>query len=214
VARFCPPDAKFVFISSAAVYAPSEQPHIEDTSPVGPMDIYGVTKLQAEQYVRHWTAERNLRTAIIRLFNVVGPGETNPHLLPAIMAQVMEGRRTLSLGNCYPKRDYIDVRDVADGIVSIVEALDDAPGVDVVNLGTGEAYSVYEVLEQIEYIIGEKLTVETDPRRLRTVDRPVLQAGITKIATRYGWCPGLSLSDSLRSLCVEPDIPAELLARS
>ena len=214
VARFTPPGARLVFISSAAVYAPSSQSHVEDDSPVGPLDIYGISKLQAEQYVRHWTADRGLRTAIIRLFNVVGPGETNPHLLPAIMSQVMSGKRTLSLGNCHPKRDYIDVRDVADAIVSIAGGLDQAPGVDVVNVGTGEAYSVYEVLTQVEQLIGEKLTVETDPARLRVVDRPVLRASIAKVERKYDWSPALRLADSLSSLCLDPEIPAELMARS
>jgi UDP-glucose 4-epimerase len=214
VARYCPPGARLVFISTAAVYAPKDQPHVEDESPIGPMDVYGWTKLHAEHYVRHWSAKRDLRTAIIRLFNVVGPGETNPHLLPAIMSQVLEGQRTLSLGNCHPKRDYIDVEDVADAIRAVAEGLDDAQGVDVVNVGTGESYSVYEVLEQLSEVIGEELTVETDPARLRAVDRPVLWANIDKANLKYGWTPKLRLSDSLRSLWATPDISQELLARS
>jgi UDP-glucose 4-epimerase len=214
VARFCPPGSSLVFVSTAAVYAPQDEAHVEDESPLGPMDVYGLTKLHAEHYVRHWAAERGLRAAIIRLFNVVGPGETNPHLLPAIMSQVLGGKRTLNLGNCYPKRDYIDVRDVADGIEAVARGLDQAPGVDVVNIGTGESHSVYEVLEQLEQVISDKLIVETDPARLRAVDRPVLQASIEKARQKYGWSPKLRLIDSLRSLCEDPDIPVALLARS
>jgi UDP-glucose 4-epimerase len=213
VARACSPETALVFISTAAVYAPEDGAHVEDQSPLGPMDVYGPTKLQGEQFVRHWATEKRLRTAIVRLFNVVGPGETNPHLLPAILAQLLAGRRTLKLGNCHPRRDYIDVSDAAAGIIAVAKGLPNAPGVDIVNVGTGVTHSVYDVLDKLSEVAGEKLTVESDPTRLRAVDRPVLQACIDKAEQVYGWSPSLTLSDSLRCLWRDPDMPPELLAR-
>jgi UDP-glucose 4-epimerase len=213
VARACSPETALVFISTAAVYAPQEGPHVEDRSPLGPMDVYGLTKLQGEQFVRHWAAEKGLRAAIVRMFNVVGPGETNPHLLPAILAQLLAGHRTLRLGNCHPRRDYIDVSDAAAGIIAVAIGLSEAPGVDVVNVGTGVSYSVYDILEKLSEVVGDKLTVESDPARLRTVDRPVLQASIEKAERSYGWSPSLTLIDSLSCLWRDPDMPPELLAR-
>ena len=213
VLRAVAPGTKLVFISTAAVYAPEPDAHVEATSPIGPMDVYGLTKLHAEQFVGLWGAEKALSAAIIRLFNVVGPGETNPHILPAIIAQLKAGQRTLKLGNCYPLRDYIDVADVADGIAAVAAGLSDEPGIDVVNLGTGVSHSVYEIVEKLSAIMGEELSVESDPSRLRAVDRPVLRAHIGKIGEKYGWSPKLTLDDSLRSLWQDPDISPELLAR-
>jgi UDP-glucose 4-epimerase len=214
VARACSPETALVFISTAAVYSPQEDAHVEDKSPLGPMDVYGLTKLQGEQFVRHWAAQKGLRAAIVRMFNVVGPGETNPHLLPAILAQLLAGHRILRLGNCHPRRDYIDVSDAAAGIIAVANGLPEASGVDVVNVGTGVSHSVYDILEKLSEVVGEKLTVESDPARLRAVDRPVLQASIEKAKRNYGWSPGLTLIDSLRCLWREPDMPSELLARS
>jgi UDP-glucose 4-epimerase len=213
VARACSPETGLVFISTAAVYAPQDDAHVENESPLGPMDVYGLTKLQGEQFVRHWTAEKRLRAAIVRLFNVVGPGETNPHLLPAIVAQLLAGRRTLRLGNCHPRRDYIDVSDAAAGIAAVAKGLSETPGVDVVNVGTGVSHSVYDILDKMGEIVGEELGVESDQTRLRAVDRPVLGANIEKIGRKYGWSPRLTLTESLGCLWRDPDMPPELLAR-
>jgi UDP-glucose 4-epimerase len=213
VARACGPETGLVFISTAAVYAPEDCAHVEDESALGPMDVYGLTKLQGEQFVRHWATEKRLRAAIVRMFNVVGPGETNPHLLPAILAQLLAGHRTLKLGNCHPRRDYIDVSDAAAGIIAIAKGLSEAPGVDVVNVGTGVTHSVYDILDKLGEVVGEELTVESDPARLRAVDRPVLQASIAKAERNYGWSPNLTLIDSLRCLWQDPDMSPELLAR-
>ena len=91
----------------------------ETLAPLQPRNIYGITKLQGEQYVQIFAAERGIKAAIVRLFNVIGPGETNPHLLPAIVAQLREGPESINLGNTWPKRDYIDVRDAAGGFAAI-----------------------------------------------------------------------------------------------
>jgi UDP-glucose 4-epimerase len=214
VLRALPPNARFVFASTAAVYAPGERPHEEGSSPVGPMDVYGWTKLHAEEYTRYYSRIKPIDARIVRLFNVVGPGETNPHLLPAILAQVRAGTRRLKLGNCHPKRDFIDVQDAARGFATVGLTGDLRPDLDVVNLGTGCCYSVYEVVDQLSTVIGEQLTIETDPTRMRATDRPFLSAALARIRDRYGWSPTRTLSDSLRDLWRDPDIPAGVLARS
>lgn len=207
---------RFVLASTAAVYAAEDVPHREASSPLGPMDVYGLSKLHAEQYVSYFSRERKLDGRIVRLFNVVGPGETNPHVLPAIFAQVLKGARTLRLGNCHPRRDYIHVRDVADGFATV--ALHGEPrqtgSADIVNLGTGQAHSVYDVVEKLGELVGEPLHIEVDPARMRASDRPFLAAGIERIAHSYGWSPRFTLGDALRDLWQNPDIPAELLERS
>lgn len=214
VLRACPDNIRFVFMSTSAVYAPQETPHIEGVSPAAPIEIYGLTKLHAEQYVEYFARVKGLRAASVRLFNAIGPGETNPHILPAILAQLKKGQRTLRLGNCHPKRDYIDVTDVATGLSSIGLGLATEPGVDIVNLGTGVSHSVYDVVAALSHIIGEQLTIESDPARTRTVDRPVLTASTEKVTRKYGWRPSMALTDSLQNLWRDPDIASEVLERS
>lgn len=112
----CPPGARFVFASSGAVYRPSETALVEDRSVVEPVDVYGLTKANAEAYVRRLAHQRGLAAVVVRLFNVIGPGETNPHVLPEIVAQLRAGCTVLRLGNVTAKRDFIHVADAAGGV--------------------------------------------------------------------------------------------------
>lgn len=212
--RACSPGTRFVFASTAAVYAPEQAPHQEDSSVLRPTDIYGLTKLHAEQYIRLYAESKSLDARIVRLFNVIGPGETNPHILPAILAQTLRGDRTLRLGNCHPKRDYIHVQDVASGFAVLAEDARERRGVDVVNLGTGHSYSVYELVQQLGLVIGEPLHIETDPARVRATDRPMVTAAIGKARAEHNWQPAYTLAQSLDDLWRNPDIPRELLEKS
>jgi len=213
--RACTPGTRFVFASTAAVYAVSDAPHVESSSRIEPVDIYGLTKHHAEDYVRYWAQANQLDARIVRLFNVIGPGETNPHILPAILAQILKGRRTLRLGNCHTRRDYINVADAAGGFAAV--ALGGRHrgrvDVDVVNLGTGESHSVYDLVDGLGMIIGEHLTIELDPERARPSDRPCLVADPSKMRHAYQWSPRSTLRDSLQDLWSNPDLPAELLER-
>lgn len=211
--RACPPGTRFVFASTAAVYAPAETPHVEDVGLLGPMDVYGFTKLHAEEYVRFFAAQRRLDATIVRLFNVIGPGETNPHLLPAIVAQLRRGERTLRLGNLHSKRDYVHVEDVARAFAGVALRRRDGAEVDVVNVGTGRAYAVDEVVRLLGIAMGEPLAVVADPARTRPVDRPLLEASVEKIARTYGWTPRIDLPEALRRLWREPDLSPALLER-
>ncbi|MBO0681405.1 NAD(P)-dependent oxidoreductase [Mycolicibacterium sp. S2-37] len=201
----CPEGTRFVFASSGAVYQPDEAPHREYESTLGPADIYGITKLQGEDYVRAFSRNRGLPSVIVRLFNVIGPGETNPHLLPAIVTQLQNGVDTIELGNTWPKRDYIDVLDAAGGFAAA--ALGTNPhGLDcaVVNLGSGQQYSVDEMLARMRAVLGVTLDVRQDPRRMRAVDRPFLGADITRIRELFGWSPAHSLDETLQRTWADP----------
>ncbi len=194
-----PSGARFVLASTAAVYAPEPDAHNELSSAIGPMDIYGWTKLQGEQYVRYYHETGKIDGAVVRLFNVVGSGETNPHLAPAIIAQLHDGNTSIKLGNQFPERDYIDVRDAAEGFRRIAAARQSDGSLTLTNLGTGISHSVGTMVRSIADAAGVDLTIETEAARVRAVDRPMLKASITRLEAITGWRPGISLSDAMRS---------------
>jgi len=210
----CPPGTRFVFASSGAVYEPDEAPHQEMVSSLKPADIYGITKLQGEAYVRAFAADHDLSCGIVRLFNVIGPGETNPHLLPAIIAQLRDGAQSIDLGNTWPKRDYIDVRDAAAGFAAVARGAN-PPGVDceVVNLGSGQQYSVDDILARMRSVLGLSFEVRQDPRRMRAVDRPYLGADISRIREVFDWAPANELDATLERTWATPDFLPELQGR-
>lgn len=209
----CPSGCRFVFASSGAVYKPDQRPHSESDAPVEPTDIYGFSKLQGEQYVRYLAQARGLPAVIIRLFNVVGPGETNPHLLPEMIAQLKAGRTGISIGNLSSKRDYIHVKDAASGFAAA--ALDGTVAqreVVTVNLGTSRTYSVRDIARKLRRISGCPFTLQQDRLRLRAVDRPVLAADVLRIQTMFGWRPKRTIDDALADLWRDPDLADNLMA--
>ena len=210
----CPPGTRFVFASSGAVYKPDEAPHQELTSVVEPADIYGFTKLHGEDYVRSLSASRQLTGVNVRLFNVIGPGETNPHLLPARMDQLRTGSDVLEVGNTWPKRDYIDVVDAAGGFAAAALGAGPGPGeCETVNLSSGDQYSVDEILERLQSVLGLKFEVRQAQDRMRAVDRPVLGADISRIQEKFGWAPQHSLESSLERAWASRDSLPDLRGR-
>jgi UDP-glucose 4-epimerase len=210
--RTCPEGCHFVFTSSGAVYAPEESPHREDVSPTNPLDVYGFTKLHGEQLVDHFARKRNFPATLIRLFNVVGEGETSPHFIPEIIAQLQAGRRSISAGTLSTKRDYIDVRDVAEAFHRLA-TLRHPAGASVVNLGTGILHSGHEVMELIRLASGYPFEVLFDPTRVRKVDRPNLFADTSKLRALVGWVPTTSLEQSLRRTWANPVLPSSLIEK-
>lgn len=207
-----PANCRFVFASSGAVYKPAQDPHRE-TDAIEPSDIYGFSKLHGEQYVRYLARQRSLGAVIVRLFNVVGPGETNPHLIPEIVAQLKSGTRRVRLGNMWPKRDYIHVHDAARGFIAAALSVTESSEVVTVNLGTSHSYSVSEVLQKLQGISGIDFTYEEDRSRVRPVDRPHLAANNAEIRVHFGWQPQLTIDDALMDLWSDPDLSKQLLAK-
>ncbi|WP_424594234.1 NAD-dependent epimerase/dehydratase family protein [Bradyrhizobium sp.] len=193
-----PPGTQFVFASTAAVYRPFASEHVELDEMLGPVDIYGYTKLHGEHFVRYFHHQNRVRGVIVRLFNVVGPGETNPHLVPAIIGQLAQGKTSISLGNLFPHRDYIDVEDVARGFRALSDnaRFDDGPMIS--NLGTGVTHAVGDVARLIGEAAGVKLDILQDPARIRPVDRPMLRASTRRLKQITNWCPAIPLDHSMR----------------
>ena len=207
LARSCPVGARFVLASSGAVYSPKTGPHDEATDDTIPSDVYGYTKLHAEQMVSYLAKKGSFDAVLVRLFNVIGPGETNPHLLPEIIHQLQSGAVPIRLGNTHPKRDYIYVGDVAAGFAATATGrIPQDDRIVLVNLGSGVSHSVDELIATLGEVCGRAIHVEVDPDRVRAVDRPDLCAGITRMRDWFGWEPQVTFAEALRRTWERPEI--------
>jgi UDP-glucose 4-epimerase len=195
----------FVFASSAAVYAPVESPCVEDSTPVQPTEIYGESKVAGEALVGAFHAETGISTRILRLFNAIGPRETNPHVIPHIF-ESLRSSDVIALGNTAPRRDYVDTLDVTEAILSV---LDEAPGLGVLNVGTGIAHSVGDIVDSLRRILGRPITVVQEPSRVRATERMLLVADVDKIRRATRWVPRVALEDTLKRLVPEYGLQAE-----
>ena len=185
-----------IFASSAAVYAPADRPCVEDTTPLRPVEIYGESKLAAEQWVCAFHEDTGISTSILRLFNAVGRHETNPHVIPHIF-ESLQTSDVLALGNIAPRRDYIDTRDVAEAMLAVSEG---SHGLHVLNVGTGVAHSVSDIVESLRRVLGRPIVVVQEPSRVRATERMLLVADIEKIRRATGWTPRIALEAALEDL--------------
>jgi UDP-glucose 4-epimerase len=207
---------RLVFSSSAAVYGlPAETPIPEDAPP-RPINTYGETKRTFEAAMAAYGSAYGLRSVSLRYFNVAGATERlgedhdpETHLIPnALAAATGEGAPLTLFGDDYPTpdgtciRDYIDVADLADAHVRALEAT--APGdarTDeplVCNLGSGGGFSVREVIDAAERVVGRAIPHAIGPRRAG--DPAILVAAIARADEVLGWRPARSnLEGMIRS---------------
>lgn len=201
---------QLVFSSSATVYGEPEQMPISEDCPVGrPTNPYGRSKLMVEDILRDVAhSQPQLRIAILRYFNPVGahfsgligedPQGIPNNLLPYI-AQVAVGKlKQLSVfGDDYPTtdgtgvRDYIHVQDLAAGHVAALSYLAQHQGVHTWNLGTGQGYSVLEMIKAFEQASGRSIDYQIAPRRAGDIACCYADPG--KAASELGWRAQLGL---------------------
>jgi UDP-glucose 4-epimerase len=191
------PPQMVVIASSAAVYGISDEPNRE-TEPPLPMDIYGTTKRCDEDLGRLYSAQTQAPCIAARIFNAVGPNETNPHLVPHLIDQLKSGERRISLGNLDPYRDYIDTRDLAEALIGLLHH--PSAGFDTFNIGTSREYSVRDVIGICEQVLGRAIEVAQRPDLVRKTERMHLCACIDKIRRATGWTPRIDLPQTLREL--------------
>ena len=188
--------SRMVAASSLAVYPPRHEKH-QESDALGPMDIYGYSKWQAELVVRHDASEYGLHCAIARIANVYGPRETNPHVIPRIVDQLKSGEE-LKLGNLDSRRDYVYVEDVAEAMASLATGV--SPCTGVFNLSTGQAHSVQNLLDEIGELLDRPIRARCLESLLRPVDRPMLRADASRLTAATGWTPRFTLREGLMGL--------------
>ncbi len=184
----------FVFPSSGAIYGFGDARRPE-TALSRPDEIYGISKWMGEHVMARFHADRpEVRTVVARLFNTYGPRETNPHVLPAVMAAMRAGQ-PIGLGNLWPQRDLIFVTDTARAVVATAAG----SGFDVFNIGTGVGTTIAEMLATIEAIRGEPLDVREEPERRRADDGHLI-ADPDRLMAATGWRPEYDLKAGLSEL--------------
>ena len=203
----------FVFSSSATVYGEPERLPLDEDCRLMTTNPYGTTKLMQEQMLKDlYRADNRWNIALLRYFNPVGAHPSGrigedpkgiPNNLMPYVAQVASGKlqKIGVFGNDYPTpdgtgvRDYIHVVDLARGHVAAIAKLRE-PGVHIYNLGTGNGYSVLDMIHAFEKACGKKLPYEIKPRRAGDV--PACYASSKKAEEELGWKAQYDLEDMCR----------------
>ena len=206
---------KIIFSSSATVYDRDNVMPLREDSKIGNCtNPYGWTKFMCEEILRDVAkADREWSVVLLRYFNPVGahpsgligehPNGIPNNLMPFISQTAIGKREKLSVfGNDYPTpdgtgvRDYIHVVDLAKGHVAAIDYLCSHSGEAVFNLGTGNGYSVLDMVNAFEKANGVKVPYVIAPRR--SGDVAVCYADPAKSAEVLGWHAQYNLEDMCR----------------
>ncbi len=196
---------KFIFSSSCAVYGTPEVLPLTEEHGKKPISPYGKTKFMVEMALEDLNKSHGLQYVALRYFNAAGGlpehnlGERhNPesHIIPLLLRAAYSGKPFTIFGTDYPTpdgtciRDYLHVLDIADAHVRALEYLSAGGNSDCFNLGTGNGFSVKEMIAVVEKVTGKKVNVVYGQRRVG--DPAVLVAGPKKVKEVFGWEPRYS----------------------
>lgn len=195
--------ANIVFSSSATVYGEPHYLPCDENHPLNPINPYGRTKLMGENLLQDWARARSCRHAVaLRYFNPVGADASGligedpngiPNNLMPFVAQVAVGRRQCLqvFGDDYETldgtgvRDYIHVVDLAQAHVAAVEKINNLEAFEIINIGTGEGFSVLQMVKEFEKQSGKSVKFEISKRR--SGDAPAVWADASKAVDKIGF---------------------------
>jgi len=196
---------RLVFSSTCAVYGQPDEVPIREDAPPRPANAYGASKLAVDGMIGDFCLAHGLGAVSLRYFNVAGAAgdagedhEPETHLIPNVLRTAQGHNPQVEIfGTDYPTpdgtaiRDYIHITDLSMAHVLALEAAS-AGEHRIYNLGTGNGYSVREVIEATRQVTGAEIPVVERDRR--PGDPPRLVAGAEKIRTELGWEPEKDLT--------------------
>lgn len=172
----------FIFSSSAAVYGEPLYSPIDEAHPLAPMNPYGRSKWMVEEIIKDYAKSYALRYAILRYFNAAGADpagrlrerhEPESHLIPRVLQVAAGVREKIEVhGRDYPTqdgccvRDYVHVTDLCEAHLLALNALLDGKDNILCNLGTGQGYSVQEVIDVARRVTGQPIPMTNGTRRV------------------------------------------------
>ena len=203
---------KFVFSSTCSIYGNPENVPISEKESAKPINPYANTKFMIENILSDFNISHGLKYVALRYFNAAGDsddasiGESHnpePHLIPLVLNSALGKLDSIKIygddyetpdGTCI--RDYIHVNDLADAHIKALQYIDKGDST-VINLGTGNGYSVKEIIDAARKITGKDIKSETVGRRAG--DPAILVADNKKAKELLGWKPEYNLERILET---------------
>lgn len=184
-----------VLASSANVYGNATEGLIDEMASPAPANDYAVSKLAMEYVAKTYSSR--LPLIVCRPFNYTGIGQAETFLLPKIVAHVRKGAAEIELGNLDVARDFSDVRDVSSVYAKLIQT--SAAIGRTLNICSGKAYTLREVLSLVGDISGKKLAVRVNPAFVRSNEVKILLGDRSRIdALVPGSCGKTPLVETLR----------------
>lgn len=194
--------SRVIHTSTSEVYGTAQYIPIDEKHPFQGQSPYSASKIAADMMAESFFRSFHLPVVTVRPFNTYGPRQSARAFIPTILSQIFDPvlakKKEIHLGALDPVRDLTFVSDTVSGFIKAAIA----PQIlgETINLGTGEGFSIRDVLSKIFQITGSQAQVIEDPRRIRPEKSEVLKliSNNSKAKKIMGWEPTVSLEAGLK----------------
>lgn len=189
---------RMVHISSSEVYGSAQTVPISEAHPLVGQSPYSASKIAADQLAYSYWSSFETPVVTVRPFNTYGPRQSNRAVIPTIVSQLLDHPEFVELGALDTTRDLTFVQDTAEGIVAA--ALKTGGEGEVFNLGTGDEWSVRDILATIAGILDLAPEIREDASRLRPKKSEVLRlvSDNSRVREKFGWSPSFTGADGFQ----------------
>ena len=194
--------SRVVIASTLDVYQAEDCTHHEDHR-VGPSNIYGLTKSLSEELLDYAVRVGACESGVaLRLGNVYGPNETNPHLIPDALERIRKrDAAALVMGYLGAERDFVHVKDIARAFGAAVTQ--GPAGYHALNAGTGTGVAIRSVVRTLQALLGDNRPMQENAAAFRKFDRKSLTPSVEAIERVLGWRAETQIADGLQQLVAE-----------
>lgn len=188
---------RVVVTSTSEVYGTARYAPIDEEHPRQAQSPYAATKIAADSLAESFVRSFSQDILIARPFNTYGPRQSARAIIPTIITQLLSGNRELKLGALHPTRDFVFVKDTAEGFVRIAKS-EAEPGTEI-NIATGQEISVRSLAGAIAEITGQDAEFIRDESRVRASGSEVerLCGSVERLKKITGWTPARTLEEGL-----------------
>lgn len=193
--------AHLIYISSYIYGQPQSLP-VDESHVINPFNPYAQTKCICETLCEGYHRDFGVDVTILRPFNIYGAGQKGKLLIPEIISQLKDGKKNIQLRAASPRRDYVNVVDVAK---AIVRAVDDEKGYNIYNVCSGTSVSVKELTELINISLKNQVVFSfSDSDRPNEVDETV--GSFAKIEKHLGWKPLITIEEGIKQIVTKENL--------
>jgi NAD dependent epimerase/dehydratase len=188
---------KIIHTSTSEVYGTAQFTPITEEHPINPQSPYSATKAAADFVALSFYRSFNTPATVIRPFNTYGPRQSARAIIPTIISQIISKETKVRLGDVYPKRDFIYVKDTVQGFIDAAES-DKSVG-KVIHIGSSSEISISELANLIAKLMDSKIEIEVADERKRPEKSEVerLLADNSRARELIWWSPRYRLEDGI-----------------
>ena len=181
--------SKVIHTSTSETYGTAKYVPIDENHPLQGQSPYSATKIGSDQIAMSYFLSFDTPVSIIRPFNTYGPRQSARAIIPSVIIQILNGKKSIELGNIAPTRDFNYIQDTVQGFIKVAES--DISIGDIFNIGAGFEISIGSLVEKICNLMGSDIKITKSTERYRPEKSEVFRlfADISKSKKLLGYSP-------------------------